>query len=116
MLEASGYRGDVVTNLRTQNLPADEIARRPARHQRAWATVTAVEVAAGSAAVALDLVIPTLVLLAMAGVSLLIRRQGFGSLGFHRVEPRRLAVKMLVFAAAWSLLQHSVGTSALLRA
>jgi membrane protease YdiL (CAAX protease family) len=70
--------------------------------------VTAVEVIAASAAVAFDLVIPTFVLLAMAVLSLAIRRKGFASLGFHRIAHAHLAVKMLVFAAAWSVFQLSV--------
>jgi uncharacterized protein len=92
----------------TKYLTVDELADKPLRHQRAWKIVIAVEVVAGSAAVVLELVVPTLVLLAMAGLSLLIRRTGFGSLGFHRFGHTGLVGKMLVFAAAWSLFQLSV--------
>ena len=56
----------------------------------------------------LDLLIPTLVLLAMAAVSLLARRRGLGSLGLRRVGGRRLVVTMLAFAAVWSLFQVGV--------
>jgi membrane protease YdiL (CAAX protease family) len=80
----------------------------PGRSSRAWTALTVVEVLAATAAVLLDLVVPTLVLLAMAGASLLIRREGFGSLGFHRAAPRRLVPKMLAFAAAWSVFQLAV--------
>jgi len=84
-------------------------AHRAPRRRRFWTVVTAIEVAAASVAVGLDLLIPTFILLALAGVSLLVRREGFSSLGFHRV-PRgsRLAIKMFAFAAVWSLFQLSV--------
>ena len=76
---------------------------------RFWAVVTAVEVVLASAAIALDLLVPTFILLALAGVSLLVRKQGFASLGFHRVAPNsHLALKMFGFAAVWSLFQLSV--------
>jgi membrane protease YdiL (CAAX protease family) len=78
-------------------------------HERFWTVVTATEVVLASAAVALDLLIPTFILLALAGISLAMRRQGFASLGFHRVASHtHLAVKMLAFAAAWSVFQLSV--------
>src|SRR6478735_8061763 len=81
---------------------------RPERPSRAWTVVTAIEVAAASAAVLLDFVVPTLVLLAMTVLSLIIRRKHFSSLGFHRVAAAPLVVKMLAFAAAWSVLQLGV--------
>jgi membrane protease YdiL (CAAX protease family) len=71
--------------------------------------VTAIEVCAASVAVVLDLLIPTFILLALAGISLLVRRQGFSSLGFHRAARHsHLAIKMLAFAAVWSVFQLSV--------
>jgi membrane protease YdiL (CAAX protease family) len=92
----------------TRYLTADELAGAPARHRRAWTIVTAIEVLAACLAVALDLLIPSLVMLAMAVVSLVVRRKGLPSLGFHRAAPMRLAAKMLVFAGAWSLFQLAV--------
>jgi membrane protease YdiL (CAAX protease family) len=68
----------------------------------------AVEAVAAAVAVILDLLIPTLVLLAMAAVSLLVRRRGLGSLGLHRIAERSLVPKMLAFAALWSLFQLGV--------
>lgn len=84
--------------------------RAPRRvHDRFWTVVTGIEVVLASAAVALDLLVPTFILLALAAVSLVARRQGFSSLGFHRVETgSRLAWKMLAFAAVWSLFQLGV--------
>ena len=75
------------------------------RRRRLWTLVTAIEVAAASAAVALDLLVPTIVLLLMAGLSLICRREGLASLGLRRTGQPHLAVKMLTFAAAWSLVQ-----------
>jgi CAAX protease family protein len=71
--------------------------------------VAAAEVAGAAAAVLADLVIPSLVMVAMAAVSLVVRRQGLGSLGLRRVDGASvLAVKMLIVAAVWSLVQLSV--------
>jgi hypothetical protein len=47
-------------------------------------------------------------MLAMAVVSLLVRRQGFGSLGLTRFKGWSLVGKMLVFALVWSTFQLSV--------
>jgi uncharacterized protein len=78
------------------------------RRRRGWAAVAGAEAAGASVAVILDLGIPTLTLLAMAGASLLIRRQGPGSLGLQWVRCRGLLTKMLVFAVLWSAFQLSV--------
>lgn len=76
--------------------------------KRAWGWVAAGEVAAATLAVFLDVLIPTLVLLAMATLSLLVRRRGLGSLGLLPAANPGLVLKMLAFAAAWSLLQLGV--------
>jgi membrane protease YdiL (CAAX protease family) len=66
--------------------------------------VAAVEAALAAAAVILDLAVPTFVILALMVVSLLIRRQGLSTLGFHRVPHGwALVAKMLAFAAGWTL-------------
>jgi membrane protease YdiL (CAAX protease family) len=82
-------------------------AQQPARG-RLWQVLTAIEVVAASAAVLLDLLIPSVVLVAMALLSLAFRRTGFSSLGFQRSHDRHLAWKMLGVAAAWSLFQLAV--------
>jgi len=75
------------------------------RDERLRLAVTALEVATAAAAVLADLLIPSVVLLALAGTSLLARRQGPASLGFHRpASPGRLAGLMLAVAAGWTLL------------
>ena len=66
--------------------------------------MAALEVALGATAVILDLAVPTFVILALMVVSLLIRRQGLSTLGFHRVPHGWvLTGKMAAFAAAWTL-------------
>jgi membrane protease YdiL (CAAX protease family) len=92
----------------SQYLTSDERQGLPPNHRRVWTVITAIEVIAASAAVLLDLIVPTLVLLVMALVSLGVRRKGFSSLGFHRPQDRHLVVKMLGFAALWSVFQLAV--------
>jgi membrane protease YdiL (CAAX protease family) len=75
---------------------------------RIWTWAAAVEAVAAAGAVLLDLLIPTIVLLAMAAASLLARHRGLGSLGLHPITGRGLALKMLAFAALWSVLQLGV--------
>lgn len=69
-----------------------------------WRLIAGVEVALAAVAVLLDLAIPTFVILGLMVLSLLIRREGLSTMGFHRVpRPWVLAGKMLIFAAGWSL-------------
>lgn len=76
---------------------------------RRWRLVAGLEVVAAAVAVLADWFIPALVLVAMAAVSLLLRRRGPASLGFHRpARPLRLVVQMAVFAVAWTLLNAAV--------
>ncbi len=77
------------------------------RASRRWTILTAVEIVAASCAIIADLAIPTLVLLAMAGVSMVVRGDRPASFGF-RGASGRLAGKMLAFAAAWSVFQLAV--------
>ena len=75
------------------------------RDGRVWWVLTALEVAAAAVAVLADLLVPSLVLLGLAGASLLARRQGPASLGFHRpARPGRLVGLMLAVAAGWTVL------------
>ena len=75
---------------------------------RGWQLLAGLEVAAAGVTVLADLLLPTLVLLAMAAVSLGVRRLGVGSLGLRRPEHGwRLAGQMFVFSFMWTLL--SVG-------
>ena len=87
----------------------ENASREQGQAGRRWQILAALEVAAAAAAVVADLFLPTLVLLAMASVSLLLRRRGFGSLGLHR--PRHgwvLTAQMLIFAIVWTVLSLSL--------
>ena len=75
------------------------------RRARSWA---AVEVVLASAAIVLDVGLPSLFLLVLAGLSLLLRRRGPASLGLHRVRPGRLVLATATFAVGWSLFQLAV--------
>jgi uncharacterized protein len=69
-----------------------------------WRLVAGVEVLAAAVAVLADWFIPALVLVGLAAVSLVVRRRGPGSLGFHRpTRPWRLAGQMALFAVGWTL-------------
>jgi uncharacterized protein len=82
---------------------ADEV---PSRLSAVWPVAEAV---AAAVAVLADLLIPSLVLLAMAVVSLAVRRRGVGSLGLRRLS-RGWRVAGVVFALTvlWSAFQLSV--------
>jgi membrane protease YdiL (CAAX protease family) len=75
----------------------------------AWRWIAAVEVAVVVAVVALDLVIPTLVVLVLLAVSLLARREGLGSIGLRRVTgPGRLAIQVVGWTVAWTAVQFGL--------
>lgn len=79
----------------------DQATRRG--RQLWWAGL---ELAVAVTAVVLDLLIPAVVILAVAVLSLALRRQRPASLGFHRLEaPLRTAGVVAVLVALWSLLQ-----------
>jgi hypothetical protein len=80
----------------------------PARRRvgRGWTALAAVEVALAALAVAWDLWLPTLVLLVMAALSLLARREPPATLGFHRLHsPRRVVLVVLGITIIWTLLK-----------
>lgn len=73
-------------------------------HRPAWRIMAGVEVAGAVVAVRSDWFIPSLVLVGMAGLSLVIRRSGPSSLGFHRpTNSARLVGEMLLVAVVLSL-------------
>lgn len=90
--------------------PGGVVARSTSWRRRTWDVAAALEVAAALVTVLLDLWVPTLVLLAMAATSLLVRRRGLGSLGLRRAGGPALVPTMLAFAALWSLFQLAVTT------
>ncbi len=75
------------------------------RHRLVWRVVAATEVVAASVVVLLDWWVPSLVLVAMAALSLAVHRTGPGSLCFHRpARPWRLVGQMLLASACLTLL------------
>ncbi len=73
------------------------------KNQNALKLLTILELTAAVIAVAFDLFIPALVILAVAGLSLLIRKEKFASLGFHKF-PAKLPLTMLAWAVVWTLI------------
>ena len=57
---------------------------RTAAQQRTWRVVAALEVVLAAVAVVADRVVPTFVILVLAGLSLAARRRSPATLGFHR--------------------------------
>jgi hypothetical protein len=82
--------------------------RRGGTLVRSWDALSAVEATGAAVAVLLDLLIPGLLLLAMALVSLAVRRQGLASLGLRRGVTWRDAAAVLGLTAGWSVFQLSV--------
>lgn len=71
-----------------------------------WRIVSLVELIIAIIVIALDLFIPTLVLLAVCAITTLARRQGIRSLGLKRpARPLRMALIVLVLVIGWSVLQ-----------
>jgi membrane protease YdiL (CAAX protease family) len=71
-----------------------------------WRIVSVIELIIAIIVIALDLFIPTLVLLAVCAITTLARRQGVISLGFKRpARPLRMALIVLVLVIGWSVLQ-----------
>ena len=85
----------------TASRPSHDVGPEDARRRRLWRVVAGLEVVAATAVVLRDLLIPSLVLAAMALLSLLARREGIRSLGLRRVPAVPLALRMLAFAAVW---------------
>lgn len=91
---------------------------RPAT--RRWRALAAVEIALAGVAIGLDLFIPSLVILLLAVLSLVVRRAGWSSLGFHRVaDPWSMVKQVLGVVVVWTLvevglvmpvLEHVTGT------
>jgi hypothetical protein len=94
-----------MTTLSRSRPERDESPAAERRRSRRWRVVAGLEVVAATAAVLLDLLIPSIVLFAMALLSLAVRRERAGSLGLRRVPAGPLVLRMLVFAVLWSFLQ-----------
>jgi membrane protease YdiL (CAAX protease family) len=82
---------------------------RTVRSDARWRVVAGVEVVAVVVAVLADWAIPAMVIVGLAAVSLLVRRRGPSTLGFHRVSsPWRLVAHMGAFAVGWTLFNVAV--------
>lgn len=68
----------------------------------------AIEVAVAAALVLLDVGLPSALIVLLAAGSLVVRRTGPVSLGFHRPRRAHLLAGTLTFAVLWSLLQLGV--------
>lgn len=98
--------------------PSREVQRGASRSPT-WRLVAAVEVVIAAAAVLVDRLVPTLVILVLAAMSLLLRRERPASLGFHRhPHPGRMAAEVLGWTVLWTgvvlgvvmpLLEHLTG-------
>ncbi|MDW5562079.1 MAG: type II CAAX endopeptidase family protein [Methanomassiliicoccus sp.] len=72
----------------------------------AWRIVSVAELIIAIVVIALDLFVPTLVLLAVCAVTTLARGQGVRSLGFRRTErPLRMALIVFALTVGWTILQ-----------
>lgn len=89
------------TSVRSVATAEPDLSRR--RRGGTWTALTVVELVLAVTAVVLDLGLPSLVLVAMAGASLLLRREPLRTLGFHRLRPpgRRL-LEVAGLAVAWT--------------
>ena len=87
---------------------------------RVWVAFAGLEICIATAAVLLDVLVPTFVILVLMTVSLLVRRQPLRSLGLHRLPYKwRSAAHILAWTVAWTVLQlalvmplleHATGT------
>lgn len=89
----------------TGSRATSDVGGQRSQSSRLRTGIAAAEALAATVAVLLDLLIPSLVLLAMAALSLVVRRQGLGSLGLRRVPAAPLALRMLGFAVLWTGVQ-----------
>jgi len=86
------------------SVPGGSATGSSSRH-RLLEAATALEVTLAVVAVVLDLLVPTLVLLAMTIVSIAVRRQPLASLGLHRPAHARLMVaQVLALSLLWTAL------------
>lgn len=87
--------------------PDEASSRR--RRGAFWTALAAVEVLLAATAILLDLLVPTIIILALAGISLALRRERLATLGFKRNrQPWRMALAVLGLVVVWSLLQRGL--------
>ncbi len=77
------------------------------KKERIFRLLALIELAAAAVAILLDLLIPTLVVLALMTVSLLLRRERLSSLGFREFPPR-LILSAFLLAAFWTMVDFGL--------
>ena len=88
---------------------ADGLTQRTSRSRRIWTILTIIEILLTATTIILDLLIPTIVILVLATISLAIRRTGPASLGFYRVpRPGQMIISVFMLAIAWTVIQFSL--------
>jgi uncharacterized protein len=88
--------------LRQAAVGLDDTSHRPSA---GWRVVAAVEVCLVALVVVVDRIVPTLVILAMTGVSLIARRRSPASLGFRRhPRPGRMVAEVVGWTVLWTIL------------
>ncbi len=86
--------------------PRETISRRRGTF---WTVAAIVEVVLAAIAVTRDLFLPSIVILALAGVSLAIRKEGLRTLGFKSLaNSKRSALEILGLTVGWTLVQIGV--------
>ena len=89
--------------------PAGREAPSGPRRRTVWSVLACVELLLATVTIVLDLLVPTLVILALAVVSLVARRRGFPTIGFHRVvRPSRLVGITFAAAIGWTVFQFGL--------
>ena len=79
------------------------------KDHRIWTIVSAVELMMAAIVILLDLLVPTLIILAMMVVSLIVRKEKLSSLGFKKLgKPGRVFLIVLVLVIVWTVLHLSI--------
>ena len=89
--------------------PRTPLSAPPGRRLTSRRWTAGLEVVIAAVVIILDVGIPTLVVLVLAGASLVFRRQGPGSIGFRRLpSPARTTGTVLLLTLAWTLFQFAL--------
>jgi membrane protease YdiL (CAAX protease family) len=74
-----------------------------------WKVVAIVEIVLASFVILFDLFIPTIIMIGMIIISLLLRRDGFSSLGFKKkTKASEMVAAILLFVVLWQLLHLGI--------
>lgn len=71
-----------------------------------WKIISFIELALAAVVIFLDLLIPTLIILALCAISLVARHEGIRSLGFKKIEsPLKMVLIISALVVLWTFLQ-----------